>query len=98
MRQTFVPSGKSICDKYPDGKIYIAKVGTFSTDCGVNFDDLLTYVRQFLCMPVEVLEGIDINESNGELFFVVDPNKGPSGRSGARIRKSTIQTRYDYDT
>ena len=88
-------SGKYISEKYPEGKIYIAKVGDFS-NCEVDFEELVDYVRSFLCLPVEVLNGISIEEKEHDLLFVEDPKLSPSQRSSSRIKRSSLEIRYLY--
>ncbi|XP_005108533.1 archaemetzincin-2 [Aplysia californica] len=94
LTQRFVPSGNTICEKYPEGKIYIAKVGDFNQS-DVKFQDLLDYVQRFLCMPVAVLEGITIERKGNDLVFVEDPASNPSSRSSARIKRSSLESRYN---
>lgn len=92
MRQTFVPDGSTLCEKYPEGKIYIAQIGEFSNS-DISFDDLIDYVRRFLCIPVQVLGGLAIEKRNNDLIFVENPAFRPSSRPDARIKKSHLQTR-----
>ncbi|RUS81609.1 hypothetical protein EGW08_010622 [Elysia chlorotica] len=92
LQQKFVPSGSTICEKYSEGKIYIAKIGAFSSD--ICFDDLVDYIQRFLCLPVTVLEGLDVVQQSDKLTLIEDPAYNPSSRPGARIKKSTLDTRY----
>lgn len=96
MRQKFVPSGNTICEKYPDGKIYVAKIGAFASD--ICFGDLIDYIQKFLCLPVTVLEGLDVVQQGEMLTLVEDPTYNPSSRPGSRIKKSTLKTRYNAKT
>ncbi|GFR77509.1 archaemetzincin-2-like [Elysia marginata] len=96
MLQKFVPSGSTISEKYPEGKIYIAKVGAFASD--ICFDDLIDYIKRFLKLPVKVLEGIDVEQQGSRLTLVENPSCNPSSRPGSRIKRSTLDTRYNSKT
>lgn len=93
MTQKFVPTGDTICEKYPEGKIYIAQCGDFS-GCDVKFDDLLDYVRRFLCLPVQVLEGVSVERKDNDIILIEDPTQSLSSRNSTRIKRSTLETRY----
>uniref|UniRef100_A0A0B7A3L1 Archaemetzincin-2 n=3 Tax=Arion vulgaris TaxID=1028688 RepID=A0A0B7A3L1_9EUPU len=97
IRQTFISNGGTLCEKFPEGKIYIAKIGEFS-DQDIQFDDLIDYVRRFLCVPVQILDGLEIEKRNNDLIFVEKPAFSPSSRPGARVKKSCIETRYSAKT
>ncbi|CAL1528728.1 unnamed protein product [Lymnaea stagnalis] len=97
MRQKFEAEGKTICERYPDGKIYIAKFGSFKSS-DINFDDLIDYVKKFLCVPVHILEGMDIIKKDNELVLIQDPQCIPSSRPGARVKRSTLDTRFNAQT
>ena len=94
MQQRFVPSGNTIQEKYPDGKIYIAKIGDFAND--ICFDDLVDYIKRFLCLPVSVLNGLDTEQQGDRLSLTEDPTCNPSSRSGARIKRNTLHTRFVF--
>ncbi|GFN82454.1 nucleolar protein 56-like [Plakobranchus ocellatus] len=93
IQQKFVSNGDTIQEKYPEGKVYVAKVGDFESD--ISFEDLLDYTQRFLGLPVSVLEGLDIIQQGDKLSLVEDPSFNPSSRPGARVKRSTLETRYN---
>ncbi|CAG5131164.1 unnamed protein product [Candidula unifasciata] len=97
MKQAFRSDGNTLCEKYPEGKVYIAKIGDFS-DADISFDSLIDYIRRFLCVPVQVLNELAIEKRNNDLIFVKKPSCRSSGRAEARIRKSCLQTRFNAKT
>lgn len=92
MRQSFNPKGKTISEKYPNGKIYIAKIGVFNSK-DIMFSDLIDYVQRYLGLPVDVFEGLDIEKKGSDLILTEDPSHNPSKRQSARVKKSTLTTR-----
>ena len=97
MKQTFSSKGKTLREKYPDGKICILQLGTFENHC-VKFSDLVDYASRFLCLPVEQLPPLDLEVSGGKVTIVDDPvQRGNSGRS-SRIKCTELNTRYNAKT
>ena len=70
-KQTFIPDGNSLKERYPDGKIYIQPLGDFdqtSRDCCPSIEDLADYTECFYALPVVVLPEVKIKlpEKEGE--------------------------------
>lgn len=62
-KQNFIPEGKNLKDRYPDGKIYILPLGDFDqsgTDCNPSIDDLADYTERFYSLPVVVLPAVKL--------------------------------------
>lgn len=99
MSQEFTSSGKTIKDKYPDGKIYIVPVGNFGKDDGL-FSNLIEYTKIFLGLPVMVLPGIKLVEERDKVFWVEEPVEKPPGdrRSSQRQRRHQLNSRYNEET
>ena len=63
IKQTFIPEGKNLKERYPDGKIYIQPLGDFgqnSSVCTPSIDDLAEYTERFYALPVVVLPVVKI--------------------------------------
>lgn len=58
-KQTFIPDGKNLKERYPDGKIYVQPLGDFddgnNSDCSPCIHDLADYTERFYALPVVVL-------------------------------------------
>ena len=63
IKQKFIPEGKNLQERCPDGKIYIQPLGDFdqnSSDCGPSIYDLADYTERFYALPVVVLPVVNI--------------------------------------
>ncbi|XP_041362880.1 archaemetzincin-2-like [Gigantopelta aegis] len=89
MNQEFNPEGKTLSEKYPDGKVYIGLVGEFNQNL-VVFDDFVDYVRRFLCLPVAVLPALTLDHVKGRVSIVERPTE--SSNEGTK-RTKTLSTR-----
>ncbi|KAK7481609.1 hypothetical protein BaRGS_00027125 [Batillaria attramentaria] len=101
INQKFCSDGKTIQDKYPDGKVCIIQLGEF--DQPINFSDLVDYASRFLCLPVEALPPLELEVKDGKVTLVDDPIKrgamaSRTGRSTGRIKKSELHSRYNAKT
>ncbi|XP_069138068.1 archaemetzincin-2-like [Argopecten irradians] len=100
MPQQFVSKGKTILEKYPDGKIYLLPVGDFSGENCVKFKSLRDFAQIYLGLPVVELPGIALEEENHKIFWTENPEDRPThgARSSSRKRKFEINSRYHPGT
>jgi hypothetical protein len=71
IKHRFVSSGKTMLDKYPDGKLYILPLGEF-TGLAPDVDALVDYTQRFHCQPVELLPAAILEHSEaGRVTHVV---------------------------
>ena len=68
MKQNFVPSGRFILDKYPDGKIYIAPLGSFSP-MSPSVSALTAYTSAYFQLPCVLLPEIELEERDGKVLW-----------------------------
>lgn len=64
-KQSFIPKGKNLKERYPDGKIYILPIGNFDqtvSDCHPCIDDLADYTERFYSLPVVVLPTVKLKQ------------------------------------
>ena len=71
VRQNFIPEGRNLKERYPNGKIYIQPLGDFnqsSSDCSPCIDDLADFTQRFYGLPVVILPVVSIKlpESKGK--------------------------------
>lgn len=62
-KQSFIPKGKNLKERYPDGKIYILPIGNFDqtvSDCHPCIDDLADYTERFYSLSVVVLPTVKL--------------------------------------
>lgn len=79
MKQPFVSSGKNIREKYPEGKIYLLPLGSFSKEGSCSFDQLADYTRRFYGnIPVHTLApvGLSISVSDGSVVWEEASSQG----------------------
>ncbi|KAL3866504.1 hypothetical protein ACJMK2_043797 [Sinanodonta woodiana] len=97
MSQTFVFSGKTLPQKYPDGKVYIVPLGEFQREDPKLFNHLIEYTSIFLCLPVVPLPVIQLHEENGDIFWIEQPavSEALQRRTSERTRKHKLTTSYD---
>lgn len=100
MSQTFASSGKTIKQKYPDGKIYIIPVGDFDQKGTQFYSSLLEYTSKFLCLPVVSLPEVKIEIDEGKVFWIEEPETkpNPGRRTSKRTRKYQLTSRYNLDS
>ena len=106
--QEFHSKGNNVKEKYPQGKIYLLRLGDFSDRLSPSFDSLLEYVSIFYDLPVRVLEGVELqkDETSGEykIVFTPSPTADESGRGQTRKRRSlriikhALESRYNAKT
>ncbi|KAK3592952.1 hypothetical protein CHS0354_036811 [Potamilus streckersoni] len=98
MSQTFVFSGKTLPQKYPDGKVYIVPLGEFQSEDPKFFDHLIEYTSIFLGLPVVPLPVIQLREENGDIFWIKEPlvSEALQRRTSSRMSKQKLTTRYDF--
>lgn len=97
IKQNFCSQGKTLREKYPDGKICILQVGRFDDRC-IKFSDIIDYTSKFLCMPVEQLPPLDLEVKEGKVVLVDDPaTRGNGGRS-TRVKRSELHSRFNAKT
>lgn len=100
MSQTFTSSGKTLKEKYPNGKVYIVPVGEFDHRLTQFYSSLLEYTSKFLCLPVVSLPEVKIEMDEGKVFWIDEPgNKPVSGRrTSNRTKKCQLTSRFNYET
>ncbi|XP_021368636.1 uncharacterized protein LOC110460188 [Mizuhopecten yessoensis] len=100
MLQQFVSDGKTILEKYPNGKIYLLPLGDFSGENCVNFKTLMDFAQMYLGIPVITLPGIALEEENSRIFWTENPEDRPTHgkRSSSRRRKFEINSRFHQPT
>lgn len=100
MSQEFLPSGQTIGEKYPNGKVYIVQVGDFSEKDSKFYDSLLEYTSIFLGLPVVSLPQIQLEVNAGQVFWVNKPDQGAKSqrRTSQRIRRQQLTSRYSPET
>lgn len=100
MTQTFLPSGKTIQEKYPDGKIYIVPVGNCEHEDPGLYQHLIEYTTIFLQLPVVLLPGIKLNIEEGKVSWVeeVDIKAVGKQRTSQRLKHHQLTTRFNAET
>lgn len=94
MKQTFVPNGTNIRDKYPEGVICLLPIGGFDDLIAPSSADLAEYVKLFFCLPVHVLPAVELRQ-DGDTVLWVDPAARESGKGDGKPRPVKLQCRYD---
>ena len=100
MSQTFTSSGKTLKQKYPNGKVYIVPVGDFDHKGTQFYSSLLEYTSKFLCLPVVSLPEVKIEIDEGKVFWIDEPEDKPvSGRrTSKRTKKCQLTSRFNPET
>ena len=91
IKQTFVPEGTNIQEKYPEGAIYLLRLGNFEgTRSGLSpcFEALVEYVKVFYGLPVQILEGLDLQCEGKNIYLVDLPNRLTSDNKDHKTRIS----------
>ena len=101
VKQNFIPKGNSICQKYPDGKIYLVPVGEFDGHHFFYFDKLAKFAEIYLGIPVCTLPGIEleIKSKDKKASWVEYPTEADGGnhsktRTSARIKQHSLESRF----
>ena len=97
IKQTFVPEGTNIREKYPEGAIYLLRLGNFDkTTSGLSprFEALVEYVKVFYGLPVQILEGLDLQCEGKNIYLVELPNQPTSDCKDHKTRISLRKKRY----
>ena len=95
VKQTFVGSGKTLGEKYPDGKIYLVPVGEFSTETSPHFEALEAYTKVFLGIPVQILPPVKLRFEDNQVFW--EPNQ-IKVESPQNIRSSNRSTKFKLNS
>ena len=103
MSQNFLPSGQTIKQKYPNGKVYIVPVGDFDHEGSEFYSSLLEYTSKFLCLPVVSLPEVKIEVKEGKVFWVDEPDSSDSvhntnRRTSKRTKKCQLTSRFNRET
>lgn len=97
VKQQFCSEGKTLREKYPDGKVCIVQLGKFDNK-SINFADIVDYSSRFLCMPVEELPPLDLEVAGGKVFVLDDHvSLGRESRS-LRVKRTELLTRHNLST
>lgn len=97
-KQNFIPNGKNILERYPNGKIYIAPVGKIDGEISY-FGELAKFAEIYLGIPVCILPQIEVNViiKDKKIYWTEDPGKdgqyGASRRS-TRPKQHTLESRF----
>ena len=89
-KQTFIPEGKNLRERYPDGKIYILPLGDFDqsdSDGNPSIEDLADYTRRFYSLPVIVLPAVKLK---------FPAKKGNCCRTHSGQKETYLPTFSDY--
>ncbi|XP_045215543.2 archaemetzincin-2-like [Mercenaria mercenaria] len=100
MSQEFQPSGQTIKDRYPDGKVYIVPIGDFGERDSELFSSLIEYTSIFLGLPVKSLPKIDLHVGEGKVLWIEEPNNktGTNRRSSQRTKHHQLTSRFNAET
>ena len=98
IKNTFVPSGSSLPQKYPGAKIYLLPLGEFDTVSAPGFSDLAEYAQLFLSLPVEVLPPVKLEVDKDIVYWVDTSESRELGRHEGATRRSRRTARYRLDS
>ena len=100
MSQTFTSSGKTLKQKYPNGKVYVVPVGDFDQKGTQFYSGLLEYTSKFLCLPVVSLPEVKLEIDNGKVYWIDEPETKPvsARRTSKRVKKCQLNSRYNHET
>ena len=94
LKQKFVPLGRNLPEKYPDGKIYILPLGEFQAKNSPDIGDLVQYASIFLSLPVEQLPAVKIEKRDGKLFWMKKDSSGKTIEVGLKSRYNKESGRF----
>ncbi|KAK3096912.1 hypothetical protein FSP39_004719 [Pinctada imbricata] len=67
-KMCFEPLGRTLLQKYPEGKIYLLPIGDFNKEHCVNFEDLIEFAQIYLGIPVKALPKVPLEvEKDGKV-------------------------------
>lgn len=99
---TFLPSGSSLSEKYPGGKIYILPLNSSmdpSTEATPKFDDLADYAQRFYGIPIKVLPAVEFRvDAEKEMLFWDESTSSASHGERSRARNSPIRIRFHKES
>lgn len=100
MSQNFQPSGQTLKQKYPNGKVYIVPVGDLDHEGTEFYSDLPEYTSKFLCLPVVSLPEIKIEINDDKVFWIdeAESKQITNRRTSNRTRRCQLTSRFDYKT
>ena len=77
LKQDFVPSGKTLQDRYPDGAICLLPLGDFDSQSSPDFKSLVEYASIFFNVSVKILPKIKLENDgkNGIYCTYQNPKK-----------------------
>eukprot|EP00118_Oscarella_pearsei_P004824 m.21178 g.21178 ORF g.21178 m.21178 type:complete len:375 (+) comp28147_c0_seq5:181-1305(+) len=103
LKQVFHPSGKTITEMFPEGKIYLLPLGDFDKEPSPQFDLLTEYASKFFQIPVSSLPPVKLERDGNTYRWKEDDGHSASspptkkrrcssrskGRLGCRIDKKS---------
>ncbi len=94
IRHSFNADGKTLQEKYPEGKIYLLPLGEFDGETTPQFTDLAEYSRLFFDVPVEILPQVKLDISSENVVWEDTVDGKNLARNPKATRGSTRTTRY----
>jgi archaemetzincin len=97
-KQKFISKGKTIVEKYPEGKIYLLPLGEFDSDHCVNFDHLREFSQIYLGIKVVSLPGVKLDIRDRSVSWIEDSGSASNSggqRTSSRIKKHTLNARFN---
>lgn len=102
-QMTFAPAGKTLTERYPDGKIYLLPLGGGFDDnpLAPKFSYLADYASRFFELQVEVLPAVDlcVDQVTQEVHWVEDSSEvsDPKTNDQKGRRRSQRSRRHQLD-
>ncbi len=97
-RSRFNPDGRTLAERYPDGKVYLAQIGgdlPSSACLAPDFDSLVRFAEIYLSLPVRRLGRFDLvqeeEEEGGRVFMEVSDLPEVSPTEGKRKRRRLLR-------
>lgn len=94
IRHVFNADGKTLQEKYPEGKIYLLPLGEFDGETTPHFTDLAEYTRVFYDVPVEILPRVKLDISDDNVVWEDTLDSKDLVRNPKATRSSSRTTRY----
>ncbi len=94
IRHSFNSDGKTLQEKYPEGKIYLLPLGDFDGETTPRFTDLAEYSRLFFDVPVEILPRAELSISSDTVIGEDSQDSKDLVRNLKATRGSSRTTRY----
>lgn len=96
-QMTFRPDGKTLLERYPEGKIYLLPLGDEGDNEAPDFAHLADYTSRFFELPVEVLPAVElsVNIHKQEVLWVesTTPPDPQEGRGTTSTRRKSYRPR-----